>query len=282
MQIDKPLLKVLIADSAQKTAEHIVTALEPWKGGVVWESTSSGEATFDALIKNAPDVAFVDVTNLTGCSGPEVVARARKLGNKSLIVLMSQLVMPQWAAISTELGAYEFLRKPFNDLDLNSIINAHFKMKSETRVLLVEPAPTARQILRRMMDASQFNMNVEETDNGSHALKLVKLSQYDVAFVDLHLPGLGGLEVACQLQSQCPDLAVVLMSGQKSGSLATTAERFGIGFHLNKPFFKLDLDLMMHSALKLRRTYLHNALLRNQIAKKEMAEKQALLTGTSA
>ncbi len=282
MQTDIPLLKVLIADSNDKTAENIVAALEPWKGGIVWESTSSGEQTFDSLINKQPDIAFIDITNLSGCSGPEVVARARKQGNTSLIILMSQMVLPQWVALTTEVGAYEFLRKPFNPSDIDAIVQTYFKMKNETRVLLVEPAPTARQILQRMMTASQFNMAVEETDNGAHALKLVKFSHYNVAFVDLHLPGLGGLEVACQLQSQCPDLSVVLMSGHKSGSLATTAERFGIGFHLNKPFFKLDLDIMMHNVLKLRRTYLHNALLRNQNVQKEIAEKQALLSTSNA
>ncbi len=274
-------MRVLISDSSDKSADQIVQALAPWKGGLTWINATTGEETYDFLVNQNPDIAFVDVTNLNGISGPEAVARARKQGNKSLIILMSPLVMPQWVALATELGAYEFLRKPLNPADLESLVKCHLKMCERTHVLLVEPAPTARQILRRMLTESRFDIEVEETDNGSHAMKILALSNYNLGFVDMHLPGMGGLEVACQMQVRCPNLAVVLMSGQKNTSLASMAEKFGIGFYLNKPFFNLDLDLVLHNALKLRRTYLQNALVRQQILKKENAEKQALLASQS-
>jgi DNA-binding NtrC family response regulator len=277
-------LNVLIADATASAPETIIQALKPWEGGVTWSQASSGEETRDFLLNQNPDIAFVDVTGLKGMSGPEAVALARKAGNRSMVVLMSSLVLPQWVALATEAGAYEFIRKPLNPPDITQLINSFTVMKKASRVLLVEPSPIARQILRRMMGEAVFNLEIEETDNGSHALKLLNISQYDVAFVDMHLPGMGGLEVACQMQSRNEDLAVVLMSGQKNSTLSSMAEKFGIGYYLHKPFFNLDLNVVLHNALKLRRPYLLNALMRAQEQKREEAQKEeqkkALLTGS--
>jgi DNA-binding NtrC family response regulator len=272
-------LRVLIADTSSTANAAIVQALKPWEGGVTWITTQTGEDTRDALIRQNPDIAFVDVTGLAGMSGPEAVVMARKAGNRSMVILMSSLVLPQWVPIATEAGAYEFIRKPLNTPDLTELVKSHATMKKITRVLLVEPSQTARQILRRMMMESRFNVEVEETDNGSHALKLLNISKYDAAFVDMHLPGMGGLEVACQMQARMPDLAVVLMSGQKNSTLASMAEKFGIGYYLHKPFFQLDMDVVLHNTLKLRRPYLMNALIRAQDMKREEEQKKAISAG---
>jgi FixJ family two-component response regulator len=86
------------------------------------------------------------------------------------------------------------------------------------------------------------------------------------------------------MQSRNEDLAVVLMSGQKNSTLSSMAEKFGIGYYLHKPFFNLDLNVVLHNALKLRRPYLLNALMRAQEQKREEAQKEeqkkALLTGS--
>lgn len=64
------------------------------------------------------------------------------------------------------------------------------------RVLVVDDEPVARRRLRRLLDALPDLEVVAEAEDGTEALERVREHAPDVAFLDVRMPGMDGLELA--------------------------------------------------------------------------------------
>jgi len=71
--------------------------------------------------------------------------------------------------------------------------------------------------------------------DGPAAIAAVGRAPYDVALVDVKMPGLGGLKVAEELRGRRPGLAVILLTGHGSVEDAAEGRRLGAFDYLMKP-----------------------------------------------
>jgi DNA-binding NarL/FixJ family response regulator len=71
--------------------------------------------------------------------------------------------------------------------------NAH---PAPIRVLLADDHPLGRHGVRYFLEESGLIAIAGEANNGEEATRLIEQLAPDVALVDLHMPGLGGIEVA--------------------------------------------------------------------------------------
>ncbi len=260
-------LNVLIADAVDRDRMAMAEVLRPQKAMLNIAETENAAETLDALRKGSIDLAFVDL-KLSDTSGVAVIGQARREGHQPFLVLTAGAVLPNWAMVATDLFAYEFLKKPCAPEDVLNALKAYNRMKRPTSVLLVDAVEPARRIMRKIIGASQFRSEIDETDNGRHALKMARTKHYDIALVDVGLAGMSGLETACQMQSSFPQTAVVLMMAASNTALAASLKHFSLQYTLAKPFFARDIDVLLHQVHQLRRPYLMNAILKG--------EKQAL------
>lgn len=252
-------LRVLLADDSVGTRLNLSIALKAFDPSVEIIETDNGRETTDHLIKDDPDIAFVNV-QLPDLSGAEAVAFAKMRGARPTTFLMSNLVIPKWVELATELDAYEFLKKPFDPEHVVELLASVCRMRQPTRLLLVDDSQTARSLVRRVLTSCRFRLDVDETDTGLHALKLLTLANYDVALLDFNMDGMDGLETACQAREAAPDTALIMMSGSDNSSLAPAAKVFGVTAFVKKPFYARDIDLALHKAFDLRRPYLLNTV----------------------
>jgi DNA-binding NtrC family response regulator len=205
-------------------------------------------------------VAFVDV-QLPDMSGAEALAWAKAQGCKTPTVLMSSAVIPKWTDVSVELGAYEFLKKPFDPDHIGHLMRAFERMRRPARLLLVDDSSTARTLVQRVLSASCFTFEIDETDTGQHALKLLRIVPYELAVIDFNLDGsIDGLETTCHARDASPDTKIILMSGTDNATIAQAARHFGVVSFLKKPFYATQVDHALHTVFGLRRPYLLNAL----------------------
>jgi CheY-like chemotaxis protein len=250
----------LVADASAVARASIVDAIRSWDPTAVVLEAATGEAIIEALLAHRPTIAFVAIT-IPGLTGPEAVAVAKARGvTVPCLVLTSNRVVSRWAEVAQRLDAYEFLKAPFDPRHVSHLLQADRARRTPLRLLLVEASGHGRELIGRVVARSGFTFEIEETDSGRHALKLMRLTPYDVALIDLGLPGIDGLEVACQAHEAVPDTKLIMMTGGDADKLAQAGRHFGVGFVLKKPFFAHDIDLALHNIYGLRRPYLLNAL----------------------
>jgi DNA-binding NarL/FixJ family response regulator len=261
--VAQPVVKkrVLIADSSDRDRMAIAEALRPHKARVEIIETETMDGALKALRQNKIDIAYVDLKLRDG-SGVAAIGQARREGHEPFLVLTSGAVLPNWAMVATDVFAYEFLKKPCAADDIVNALLAFECMNRPTMVMLADPNEIARNIMRKIINASQFKCDIDETDNGHHAVKMARIRAYDLALIDSGLTGMSGLETACQLQSQFPDTAVALLLAASNKALASSLKHFSLQHTLSKPFFARDVDLLLHQVHGLRRPYLMNATIK--------------------
>jgi DNA-binding response OmpR family regulator len=117
------------------------------------------------------------------------------------------------------------------------------------RILVIEDEPRILAFLARGLEAEGFA--VDGADNGRKGLERALAERYDLVLLDLLLPGLDGLGVLRELQRQCPNLPVLIVSARSD--LQTKLRGFGLGAcdYVSKPF-SLD-ELLARVRAQLRR-----------------------------
>ena len=100
---------------------------------------------------------------------------------------------------------------------------------------------------------------------------------FDVAMVDLVLPGMHGLKVLEAIKAASPDTEVILMTSHASVDTATQAVRGGAYDYLLKPFQELDeIGDTVNRALEKRRLTLQNRVLLEDLAGRNLALSAAI------
>lgn len=88
------------------------------------------------------------------------------------------------------------------------------------------------------------------TITGADALSLIESDDFDVAVVDVRMPGIGGLEVMEGLLTRRPDLQVILLTGRGSEKESETGLEAGAFAYLMKPIDIEELVKKMREAAK--------------------------------
>jgi len=102
------------------------------------------------------------------------------------------------------------------------------------RILVVEDDPPIQRALSRNLSVSGYEVLV--TDNGKHAVELIRAQQPDLILLDLWLPGeIDGMAVCSQVRqwSQIPIIVVSARTDEKQKVLALD---LGADDYLTKPF----------------------------------------------
>jgi two-component system response regulator HydG len=82
---------------------------------------------------------------------------------------------------------------------------------------------------------------VDVAFSGSEAIKRFRAEAYDIAFMDVRLPGMNGVESFMEIRKMVPNARVVMMTGYSVGQLLQQAVENGAWGVLHKPFDMEDL-----------------------------------------
>ena len=114
---------------------------------------------------------------------------------------------------------------------------------------------------------------VDTARNAKEALNRVAQRHYDIAFIDIKMPGMDGLELQGRLVSADPDMTIIVMTAYASVESAVKSLKAGAYDYVSKPF---DPDELSHLV---RRATEHRSLKSENIRLKEHLEAIALPTG---
>lgn len=102
------------------------------------------------------------------------------------------------------------------------------------RVLLVDDHAIARNGVRLMLGTVDDICVMGEAGNAQEAMQLVAGQSFDVALVDITMPGKNGLDLLKMLRSEQPRLAVLMLSTYSEEIYAVRALKLGAAGYLTK------------------------------------------------
>ncbi|MFT5442546.1 MAG: two-component system nitrogen regulation response regulator GlnG [Myxococcota bacterium] len=125
-------------------------------------------------------------------------------------------------------------------------------------ILVADDEQSIRFVLREALEAEGHQ--VDEVEDGDQALEKLASGQFDVAFLDIRMPGLTGLELLDQLRAMGSDTAAVVITAESTMENAVQAMKRGALDYLVKPFALADVAALAEKALatqKLQREVRH-------------------------
>ena len=86
-------------------------------------------------------------------------------------------------------------------------------------------------------------------DNAAAALEAVKNKEFDIAFIDIVMPGKDGVAILEEIRAIVPELAIVMMSGYSVQEKRNKAQALGAIACLKKPFEMEDVKRVIKAAI---------------------------------
>lgn len=102
------------------------------------------------------------------------------------------------------------------------------------RVLLADDHEIVRDGLKRILAATADLQVAGEAASGDQALVLARANDYDVAMLDLSMPGLSGIDLIKRLKAEKPALKLLVLSMHGEQQYAARALKAGASGYLTK------------------------------------------------
>jgi DNA-binding response OmpR family regulator len=102
------------------------------------------------------------------------------------------------------------------------------------KVLIIDDEAGLRETLGRILQRA--GCDAEVAANGQQALELIEQHNFDLAYLDLHLPGMDGIQILKEIRQRQPKLPVIMLTGYGTLQSAVEALRLGANDYLLKPF----------------------------------------------
>jgi DNA-binding NarL/FixJ family response regulator len=103
------------------------------------------------------------------------------------------------------------------------------------RLLIAEDQPLIRRALAGLFEAEADFDLVAQASNGAEAVNMARNSRPDVALLDIKMPRVSGIEAARQINRDCPQTRIVMLTTFDADELVFEALRAGaIGYLLKE------------------------------------------------
>jgi diguanylate cyclase (GGDEF)-like protein len=107
------------------------------------------------------------------------------------------------------------------------------------RILIVDDAAEVRGLLGRLCRREGY-VTVEAA-SGEEAVVLLQAGSYQVAVIDLVMPGMGGVELLRHIREHCPQTDSIILTGYGELETAATTLSLGAYYYLQKESFNFSL-----------------------------------------
>jgi DNA-binding NtrC family response regulator len=147
-------------------------------------------------------------------------------------------------------------------------------------ILAVDDEDSLLHLLKHVLERQGYY--VDTATDGRMAITMLQTLPYDLVFLDVMMPDIGGVEVLKYIKDQHLDAEVIMLTAVRDVKTAVECMSLGAYYYITKPHTPSDLVGLVERALERRRLLAQNKALRHQIAYRALpssmiSENKALL-----
>ena len=215
-----------------------------------WRSAASRvhiPVEFDATTPSSAKVVLsqggVDICVLDGAMKAADVASIVKAARRQTRTTLVFASLPPGCARPDNVDGV--FSAPTNATETDRLVALCIRAKMRTQVLLAADSESLRSIVRKILGACRFELDVHEATDADDTLTRLNGSGFGLIFLDQNLSYLQGADLMRRIRRACPDARIVVMS---SGIMDAAAARpYGPEAMtvLKKPFYPADVDAVL-------------------------------------
>jgi len=191
-----------------------------------------------ALSKGGVDICVLDA-ELDDADRASVIKAARAKQPAPLVFMSA----PRGSARPANIDGA--LTKPANPNDARKAVEICIRAKMPTQVLIVDDSDTMRGIVRKILAASRFELDIHEASDSTAALDRLRNGKFGMVFLDYSMPGLNGADILLGIKRESPNVAIVMMTSALNRGASGRPHLSGALASLKKPFYPADVDAVL-------------------------------------
>ena len=145
-------------------------------------------------------------------------------------------------------GRYRIVPAEFRKFLADNQIPVTLEALRSNRVLVVDDDPAVREALGAALEAEGYEVAL--AGDGQEALRSLKQERFDLVFLDVLLPRIGGASVLKAIKRRDPEAVVVLITGYPHHQETLAALEYGPAMLLPKPIRMEDIDAVLRILFK--------------------------------
>jgi DNA-binding NtrC family response regulator len=139
-------------------------------------------------------------------------------------------------------------------------------MNERASILIIDDEESICDSMSQVLHKEGYSVRV--VGEGRAALGLFDSEAFQVVFLDLKLPGMGGMDILSRIKGASPETPVIIITGYASIESAVEAMKRGAFDYMAKPFTAEEVRVVTRRALESRRLIYENIYLRGELEAK--------------
>ncbi|MBK5277243.1 MAG: sigma-54-dependent Fis family transcriptional regulator [Bacteroidia bacterium] len=137
------------------------------------------------------------------------------------------------------------------------------------KILIIEDEASIRAVLRDILkDQEELKLEIDEAKDGAEGLSKLENDSYDLAFCDIKMPKMDGMEVLQKAKAKGITTTFIMISAHGSTEMAVDATKFGAYDFLQKPPDLNRLLITLRNALDKTSNLTEIKTLRKKVSQK--------------
>ncbi len=124
-------------------------------------------------------------------------------------------------------------------------------MEEKVKIIVVDDEPNVLESFKMILSIKDYE--VFPFPDGPSALKTIEKGKYDIAFVDLRLPEMDGIEVLKKIKELDQTIEVIIVTAYATEASHANAITYGALEYLRKPFLMEEIYELVERGLRRRR-----------------------------
>jgi DNA-binding NtrC family response regulator len=138
-------------------------------------------------------------------------------------------------------------------------------MEPKVNILIVDDEEIVRESLASWLEEDGYEVKVAE--NADRALERLPEEDWNLAMVDLKMPGMDGIELMDEIRKVKPETIVIIMTAYATVDTAVQAMKKGAYDYIVKPFNPEDLSMTIRKIIEHQKLLKENIYLRKELKK---------------
>ncbi|MDO5971656.1 ATP-binding protein [Flavivirga aquimarina] len=118
---------------------------------------------------------------------------------------------------------------------------------TNVKILVVEDNKINQMITKKIL--TKMNLKCDIVDNGEEAVEMIKANKYDIILMDIHMPGISGMEATKRVRAFDKELTIFALTAVTIEDKMHEFEEAGFTDIIPKPFKQEEFEKKLYNAL---------------------------------
>jgi two-component system response regulator HydG len=206
------------------------------------ETADNGVSALEKYRKNHYDITLMDIV-MPEMNGVETFRRIREIDPRARVILMTAYYDDEEIRLALQEGAYNAINKPVDIAQLMGMIKAAMEVLP---ILIVDDDTDFCRTIARALELKGHQ--VITVSSGKDAIRIASEKKVQIAFIDVRMPLMNGLETYLRLKKVNPGIRAVMMTAYRNEMRDTIKQALAaeVKTCLYKPFNPEEILDLVH------------------------------------